>query len=147
MFFSISTTSPLSTHTIYGVRLFISTIYSDGLRNKVSEVWPFGAMTTPHTFAPIQRGARETPSGPASSGDRNQADFAAVVKSPLPRSESTGFDTVLVKYLFCDRIGRTVIPSGIVIEVEFDRRNRASANVRTPPAAGSRQEFNSNFEI
>jgi hypothetical protein len=100
-----------------------------------------GLDPTIHVFGPMQ------PSKSTNSRDRDKTGFTAIVKSSLPRSQVAGFDTILIKDRLRDGIGRTVVPSRIVIKIELDRRDRASANVRTSPAAGSRQEFNSNFEI
>ena len=77
----------------------------------------------------------------------NQAGFAAVVENSLLRRRIAIFHPVLIKHVIHHRIRRTVIPSRIVIEVESDRRDRASADIRTLPTAGRGQEFNSDFEI
>jgi len=56
--------------------------------------------------------------GPSRSAiDRNHAGFAAIVENSLQWRRITILDAVLVKDVFHDGIGRSAVPSRIVIEV------------------------------
>src|SRR5260370_4417393 len=72
-----------------------------------------------------------------SARDCNQAGLAAIVENSLLRCRFAILDAVFVKHAFDDRIGRSVVPSRIMIEVESDSRDRASADIPASPPAGS----------
>ena len=79
--------------------------------------------------------------------DYNQSGATALVESSLLRRRIAILDAVFVKNVFHQGIRWPIIPSWIVIEVQSDRRNCASANIGASPAAGGGEEFHSDFEI
>jgi hypothetical protein len=67
--------------------------------------------------------------------DYNQTGLTALVESSLLPRWIAILDAVFVKDMFHQGIRRPIIPSWIVIEVQSDRRNRASADIGASPAA------------
>src|ERR1700757_244333 len=63
------------------------------------------------------------------------------------RSRFASLQIIFVEHLLCDLVRRTDVPTRIVIEIEPDRGDGASSNVRAPPASGAGQEFRPDFEI
>ena len=82
-----------------------------------------------------------------SATNRNQAGPAAIVENSIFRCRFATLDAILVKHVFKYGIGRTVIPSRIVIEVQSDRSDRARADICTSPTTGLREKLKSNLKI
>src|SRR5260370_12398202 len=78
-----------------------------------------------------------------SATDGDQAALAAVVERSLLRCRVAILDAVFVKHVLHHGIGRAVIPSRIMVKVESDRGDRASADIGASPAASGGPEFNS----
>jgi hypothetical protein len=73
--------------------------------------------------------------------------FPAIVENSFLRRRFATLDAILVKHAFDHGIWRSAVPKGIMIEVESDRRDRTTTDVRASPAAGLSEELNSDFEI
>jgi hypothetical protein len=82
-----------------------------------------------------------------SATDGNQTGLAAVVENSLLWCRVEILDAVFVEHVLHHGIRRAVVPGGIVIEVQSDRRNRTRADIGASPAAGGGQEFDSDLEI
>jgi hypothetical protein len=115
-------------------------------------------------LAAIHRGQREEPPLPLLRGragvgalsafragrgyvNRNQARFSAIIENSSHRRGFTIFDPFFVEHTLQHRVGRSIVPMGIVIEIEPDRCDRATSSIGASPTARGGHKFNSDFEV
>jgi hypothetical protein len=76
-----------------------------------------------------------------------EAGFAAIVKSPVVGRRFATFDVVLVEDIFSNGVGRAIIPTRIVVQVEPDRGDRPKADIGASPTTGLSHELCSDSEV